>query len=262
MTPRFVAASLLALVVVVAGCGSARTTTLAAKGPDRLQPLATRCGEQVKEKVKTGWFRAADGSPLDGAALGSGKAGVVLAHQYPNSLCGWVPYARVLSRAGFRVLLIDHRGFGSSPSPAGQAKQGDYASDLVGAADELKREGASKVFLMGASFGGITSMVAGSELGSRIAGVVSVSGETSLGTSNLDALSAVPKLRAPFLIVGSREDDLLPVPDARKLLQRAGSKHKRLVLFPSSYHGWDILMQAPYRAQASADVIEFLKRYA
>lgn len=54
---------------------------------------------------------------------------------------------------------------------------------------------------MGASFGGVTSMLAGSRLGSKIAGVVSVSGETELGNqyggpqSELDAVAAVPKLR-------------------------------------------------------------------
>jgi pimeloyl-ACP methyl ester carboxylesterase len=61
---------------------------------------------------------------LDGAALGSGKTGVVLAHESPADLCGWVPYARVLSHAGFRVLLFDHRGSGLSQSPTDTANVG------------------------------------------------------------------------------------------------------------------------------------------
>jgi pimeloyl-ACP methyl ester carboxylesterase len=152
------AAALFAVVLVVgaAGCGGGRRV-LDARG-HKLPTLAERCGTRVEAKV--GWFRASDGVLLDGAALGDGKTGVVLAHESPSDLCGWVPYARVLSRAGFRVLLIDHRGSGLSQSPADTAKLGRYSNDLEGAVEELKGEGAHTVFLMGASFGGVTSMVA------------------------------------------------------------------------------------------------------
>jgi pimeloyl-ACP methyl ester carboxylesterase len=256
MPPR-TACGLALLVAVAAGCGGGSRPALDAKGP-ALQPLGDRCATQVAAKV--GWFRATDGVRLDGAELGTGKTGVVLAHESPADLCGWVPYARVLSRAGFRVLLVDHRGFGESQSPTG-AKAGHYSSDLAGAVEELKREGAHSVFLMGASFGGVTSMVAGSRLGSKIAGVISVSGEPRLGPGDLDALSAVPKLRGPFLILASRQDGFLLPADARRLERRAGSQHKRLVLFPGGDHGWDLFSVSPDRARASRTVIDFLRRY-
>jgi hypothetical protein len=80
------AAAAAALVVVVAvGCGSGGSS-LDAKGR-ALPSLASRCGVDVDAKV--GWFRASDGVLLDGATLGSGPTGVVLAHEYPNDLCGW-----------------------------------------------------------------------------------------------------------------------------------------------------------------------------
>ena len=177
-----------------------------------------------------------------------------------------MPYAKVLSAAGFRVLAFDHRHFGLSQSPIAADKCGRFSKDLAGAVTELVHEGARKVFLMGASFGGITSMVAGSRLGSKVAGVISVSGEEQLANrcgpaAELDALDAVPRLRAPFLILGSREDGFLPPSDAQALLRRAGSPHKRLVLFPGGDYGWDILENAPYRARANAVVQDFLRRY-
>jgi pimeloyl-ACP methyl ester carboxylesterase len=109
-------------------------------------------------------------------------------------------------------------------------------------------------------------MVAGSRLGSKVAGVISVSGEKQLAnrcgpSDELDAFDAVPRMRAPFLILGSREDGYLPPSDARALLRRAGSAHKRLVLFPGGDHGWDILDIANYRTRANAVVQAFLKRY-
>jgi pimeloyl-ACP methyl ester carboxylesterase len=253
------AAAVFAIVLIAAaGCGGGRQT-LDAKGR-KLPTLAERCGTPLDAKV--GWFHASDGVLLDGAALGAGKTGVVLAHESPADLCGWIPYARMLSHAGFRVLLFDHRGFGLSQSPTETVKAGRYSRDLEAAVEELKREGAHTVFLMGASFGGVTSMVAGSRLGSKIAGVVSVSGETRLGPSDLDALSAVPKLRVPFLILGSRQDGFLLPTDARELERLAGSPHKRLVLFPGGDHGWDLFYRSPDRARASRIAIGFLRRYA
>src|SRR5262249_12410603 len=214
---------------------------------------------------KVGWSPAGAGGVLAGAALGEGKTGVVRAHESPADLCGWVPYARVLSRAGFRVLLFDHRHFGLSDSPTAAAKSGHYTRDTAGAVTELKREGARKVFLMGASFGGITRMVAGSRLGSKVAGVISVSGEADLGNTEgpndeLDAMAAVPKLRVPFLDLNSRQDGIALASDARELVRRAGSAHKRFVLFPGGDHGWDLLRIAPYRARASRIVIDFLRQ--
>ena len=71
----------------------------------------------------------------------------------------------------------------------------------------------------------------------------------------------MPRLRAPFLILGSREDGYLPPSDARALERRAASTHKRLVFFPGAYHGCDILDIAPYRARANRIVLGFLHRY-
>jgi hypothetical protein len=107
------AAGCLLLALITAGCGSAHRT-LDARGR-KLPSLGSRCGGHVSATV--GWFRASDGVQLDGAALGSGKTGVVLAHESPANLCGWVPFAQTLSRNGFRVLLFDHRNFGMSAAP-------------------------------------------------------------------------------------------------------------------------------------------------
>jgi pimeloyl-ACP methyl ester carboxylesterase len=126
---RRAAAAAALLVLVAAGCGSSESS-LDAKGKP-LPSIASRCGVHVDAKV--GWFRASDGVLLDGATLGGGPTGVVLAHEYPNDLCGWARYAGVLSRAGFRVLLIDHRHYGLSASPTDPSEAGRYSRDLAGA---------------------------------------------------------------------------------------------------------------------------------
>src|SRR2546428_10529610 len=77
-----------------------------------------RCGALTRG-AKAVWFRAADGTVLDGAAVGTGRSGVVLAHEYPADLCGWWPFATHLARHGFRVLAFDFRCFGLSTCPRG-----------------------------------------------------------------------------------------------------------------------------------------------
>jgi alpha-beta hydrolase superfamily lysophospholipase len=92
--------------------------------------------------------------------------------------------------------------------------------------------------------------------------VVSLSGETALPSRKLNALAAVPNLRAPLLIVGSRHDPYLPVDEALQLLRRAGSKDKRTALYPGGFHGWNIVEDAPYAAKARALILGWIRARA
>ena len=60
----------------------------------------------------------ATASMLSARVVGSGPVGAVLIHEYPRDFCGWLPYARYLSRHGVRALLFDLRCFGRSRVPA------------------------------------------------------------------------------------------------------------------------------------------------
>src|SRR5437763_443487 len=122
MRVRTVAAGLCA-ALLAAGCGSTGAPSGGGAGASPPSPAATtitpaalaqpseRCGFPDR-KARTLWFEAPDGVRLDGAIVGSGPSGVVLAHQYPASLCGWWPFASYLASKGFRVLLFDFRCFG------------------------------------------------------------------------------------------------------------------------------------------------------
>jgi alpha-beta hydrolase superfamily lysophospholipase len=246
------------VLVSVPGVVFGISGALAAGTGAPLPPLRDHCGSDPSGgKAQVFRFPAADGTSLDGALLGSSGPGVVLAHESPADLCGWLPYAAVLERAGFRVLLFDFRGYGLSE----RGRTGDYVADVRGAARELRRRGATKVFLVGASFGGAAVLTAGAEM-SDVAGIVSLSGETDLPGSDLHALRAAPRLRAPLLVMTSTTDRYLSVRQAKALVRAAGSKQKRVVVYPGSFHGWDLLYVAPYKAKASATLIGFLRAQA
>lgn len=239
---------------VLAALAALTAFTSAAPPPSLLR----ECGPTDGVRAQTFWLRASDGERLYGMETGSGRAGLVLAHESPASLCGWLPYISTLSRAGLRVLAFDFRGYGASqlPKPAHALA---YGRDLDAAISRIRADGARKVVVMGASFGGAAALNYGPEL--RVDGIVSLSGEVQLPAPHFNGLAAAPHLRAPLLVVGTRDDAYLPVADARKLLRRVGSRDKRLVLFPGGWHGWDIVEQAPYRVQARATLLAWIRAH-
>ena len=95
----------------------------------------------------------------DGAELAVTLAGptseplVVLAHGFTNGREVWAPVAHLLTRAGARVALYDHRGHGSSSSGSGGhtiERLGDDLAELLVALD------ARDAVLVGHSMGGMT----------------------------------------------------------------------------------------------------------
>jgi alpha/beta hydrolase fold len=210
---------LVAVLIALAGCGSHHDARRQAT------PTATAgtraCGDP-EERTHAIRFRTGDGVSLAGAVVGSGPVGAVLIHEYPLDHCGWWPYARYLSRHGVRVLMFDLRCFGHSACPAGRGRP---VADVAAAMAELRRRGAQRVALVGASMGGAISVVAAAQL--HPAAVVDLSGESD--TSGLtpgisaNAVAAAPGVTAPALFAVARGDRYVTPSDMRTLAQRARS---------------------------------------
>jgi alpha-beta hydrolase superfamily lysophospholipase len=255
------AGCLLALLAVAgcAACGGGSKQNVPEKPPPS---LASRCGAAGRNvDAKLVWFRASDGTLLDGAAIGDGDVGVVLAHESPSDLCPWLRYAKTLAARGFLAFVFDLRGMGVSE---GAKRFADYKRldwDVEAAAAEVRRLGAKKVFLVGASAGGAAVLVAGALISPEPAGIVSLSGETSLPPS-LDALKNARNLKAPLLLVVARQDLYVNVLDYQALKRAAGSRDKRLAVYNGAWHGWDLLYKAPYRSKVNALVLGFLNEYS
>jgi alpha-beta hydrolase superfamily lysophospholipase len=244
-----------AVLALTAGVCSAA----AVAGAPAPRTLAQKCGNTSGIAAKPFWLETADAVRLYGIEVGTGSVGVVLAHESPADLCGWLPYVATLTRAGLRVLAFDFRGFGDSQRPASTRKYLAYGRDLRAAVARLRADGARTVFLIGASFGGAAALTYAPEL--PLAGVISLSGEAQIQGAGLDAVAAVPRLQAPLLIVGSRNDPYLPVPDALRLLRRAGSRDKRTAFYPGAFHGWQLVEDAPYAGKARTLVLGWIRAH-
>jgi alpha-beta hydrolase superfamily lysophospholipase len=194
-------------------------------------------------------FRAADGTKLVGHMFGAGKTAVILGHQANGSLCEWVSYARRLARLGYTAFAIDFRGHGLSQARTGAAGN-RLASDLDAAAKLVRKRGKQKVFFVGASMGGIASLVAGANVKPAVDGVVSVSAPARF--MGMNATASAARLRVPVLYLAAEGDDNAGYDfseDAREMYAATAAADKRLQVLPGAQHGVALVAgSAPARA--------------
>jgi pimeloyl-ACP methyl ester carboxylesterase len=189
-------------------------------------------------------FPSAIGEQVYGAVFGTGPVGVVLAHQYMSDLCEWVPEARRLRDHGRRVLAFD---FGR-----------DLVNEVIGAAAELRREGSSKIVLVGASMGGTASLVAATTVTPQVDAVASLSGPSNY--QQWSAMEAVKQLTIPVLFMDARDGKYFPE-DAKAMYAACPSGHKQLVLLPGTDHGAE-LVNYSVADQARAVLEKFISDFA
>ena len=243
---RRVAAAALVAVFALPGGGvasPARGSALEARKPLR---FTHTCVTRVERK-RVVRFAAADGTRLIGVTFGAGARGVVLAHQgggAPEGLCAWVPYARRLAAAGFRILAFDHRRYGDSESPRRERNVTRVDLDALAAVREFRRRGVTSVLLAGASLGGSAVVAAGAAARPSVQGVVSLSAPRLFGRVN--TLAAARRLTMPVLYVAAVDDEPFAT-DAQTLFAATASADKRVEIFPGSDHGAPMLRDPAVR---------------
>ena len=232
--------------------GSSAAT--AAAGQAAAPALVEACPSTSGVRARPMWFKASDGVRLYGIEAGTGRTAVVLAHEGGADLCGWLPYARTLQAAGLRVFAFDFRGYGLSERPP----SADLAlgRDLAGAVARVRADGADKVFLMGASMGG--AAVVQNSAGIDVAGRISLSGTRLWSGYGVNDPASVRRVRAPFLYVGTRDDWRAPRHEALSVFGMIGSADKKIILYPGSDHGWDLVEQPPDGARTRALILKWL----
>jgi alpha-beta hydrolase superfamily lysophospholipase len=255
-----------AVAAAVAGCGGGangeRTTSTqqsATTSDQRPPSLKSACGTTEGLSATPLWLRTADGVRLYAVQAGTGSTVIVLAHEGRDDLCGsWLPYAARLVRSGFRTLMFDFRGNGQSQS-VGDPKALRLDRDLQAAVTRAWDGGTRRVFLIGASLGGAAAVQNGASL--HVSGIVSLSGTRIWPGFGINHYSSLPRLRAPFLYLGTTDDSAAPEKEARGIYARVGSKDKRIVLYRGSLHGTAFVDYAPFAPQARALILRWLRRH-
>lgn len=205
--------------------------------PSPLPEVGATCLES-SDRARRVIIPTSAGAKLTAALLGQGRHGVVLVHQSDGDVCQWLPYARELVRDGYFVLDLDLTTSGSvqyegvqQPNPLGLS--------VSAAAGYLRKQGAGKVVLVGASMGGTASLAAAAITRPRVDAVVSLSAPAEY--AGIDARTAAGLLRVPVLY-GAAADDSDFADDSR-LLHAATKSQKSLHIVPGFMHGVALVAQ-------------------
>jgi len=217
--------------------------------------LKQACGSTSGLAAQSAWLTTSDGVRLYAVMAGRGSTVVVMAHEGGSTLCGALPYAATLVRAGLRVLAFDFRDYGLSGRSGKRALL--LGNDLAAASAHARAIGAKHVFLMGASMGGAAVVQNTASL--DVAGRISLSGTRLWEGYGINAPASLPRIRAPFLYLGCRADSRAPLAEARGIFQRVGARDKRSVFYAGSFHGWNLVDGAPFAARARGLVLAWIR---
>jgi hypothetical protein len=203
--------------------------------------LATDDGERLHA-----WWVAASGSP---------RGHILFCHGNAGNIASRGAYARILSAAGFDVLLFDYRGYGrSSGRPT---ETGTYRDARAALARLRDRSGVrpERTLYLGESLGAAVALELALE--APPAGVILQSAFTSVRDMAREVLPLVPRtvvpdaypslrliprLASPLLVLHGEHDDIVPVAHGRALFAAARSP-KRLEVLARAGHN-DLLTLA------------------
>jgi pimeloyl-ACP methyl ester carboxylesterase len=224
-------------------------------------------------------FAADDGQTLRGRAWSDGRIGVVLAHGFSERTGqdDWNAFAEHLAGLGYGVLTFDFRGFcdrdGCSEGPM---RLGENWRDAAAAVEYLRSRGSERIFLVGASMGGIAAFRAADEAELDLAGVVSLAtpqypsiyyeGEPAENDVTPERLQ---RIAAPKLFIAGAKDVQSPAfaplrpgvesvrfaEDARAMFE-ASPEPRQLEIVDSGAHSSELVI----RAHGDDDVVQHTRQ--
>ena len=179
----------------------------------------------LQEQAASGVHVVGTAGQVDALVLGArGTTGIVFANMSDNDPCGWLPTATGYAAQGYRTAVFVY-----------SSRQGADA-DVLDVAAELRRRGATRIALVGASKGG-TSVISAAARAQAVA-VVELSAPQAY--EGLDAVAAVKSLTVPTLfVVGDGDTEFVAGTDALHSASPATVKPLRHVT--SGAHGTGLL---------------------
>jgi len=196
------------------------------------------------------------------------KGAIVLSHGNAGSIEQRIDKARAFVDLGWSVLLYDYRGYGASSGEP--TEEGTYL-DAEAAYDELARRGfdSRRIVSYGESLGGAVAI----ELATRrsVGAVVVEDTFTSLADMaakvypwlpvrwlariRYASIDKVARIRAPFLVLHSPTDELVPFEHGRRLFD-AAAEPKEFLATAGGHNAGGFLQRADWRRAVG----EFLDR--
>ncbi len=194
-------------------------------------------------------FETEDGERLHGwwlPAKARRRGHVLLCHGNGGDIGDRTTHARLLTTAGFDVLLFDYRGYGRSTGKP--SEEGTHRDARAAHAALLQRAEDDRVFYLGESLGGAVALALALE--QPPAGLILQSAFTSvrdmarlhypyiprgLVPDAYPSIALVRNLRAPLLVLHGERDEIVPASHGEALFEAAPAP-KRIHVFPRAGH--------------------------
>jgi len=125
-------------------------------------------------------------------------------------------------------------------------------------AEQLRILGVQRVFLIGASKGAKSAVIAATEIKPPVTGIVSLSAERML--LRTDVLPYAQRLTVPVLFVTATSDEYGAADDTQALYGAAASQDKQLMTVPGSDHG-TALVRSSTHTDVVARILGFLSEH-
>src|SRR4051812_17033413 len=232
---------LVAIIAVAtataAACGAGHNagSPVSGAGPATTPPRPHASGPAPLGDCRSagrGWTHLATSGQYQPSAarLGGGRLGIVFANDSVNDTCVWMPDARALATRGYAVAVFETAG-----------NYGYEAPQVREVAAALRRAGARRIALIGASVGARAVLQVAAQHPRGLAGVVALSAERKIIPAYpRDLLPIAGRIRVPGLSVGSRGDPLTAGGQGTRAWHRTIPRD-RLLLLAGSDHGVELL---------------------
>ena len=213
------AATALLLALTLVGCGKD-------PAPAPVVPIDSCVTEDEQRENGVSVPVPGSSETVDGLIYGSGTTAVIFANQVNWTLCGWEPYPKYFSTKGYLTATFNYSYTSESDE------------DVLAFVDEVRRRGATTVFLLGASKGGTAVLSAGAKADPPVDGVISLSGPASY--ERISATAVMAGYPVPVLFMAARDDRPF-AGDAQTLYDACTQTDKDLLIQYGSSHGRDLL---------------------
>jgi pimeloyl-ACP methyl ester carboxylesterase len=196
-------------------------------------------------------FATADGATIHADVYGESERAVVLAHGGRFNKESWAGQAKALQAAGFRVLALDFRGYGSSKGPGmADVLSAPLHLDVAAAVRYLRSTGAKTVFAVGGSMGGAAAAEATAAEPGSIERLVLLGSEGGRSPESL---------RIPKLFIVTRDDTSGSgprLPGIQAHFDRA-PEPKRMLILEGSAHA-QFMFETPDAGRVMQEILTFL----
>jgi DNA-binding beta-propeller fold protein YncE/dienelactone hydrolase len=207
--------------------------------------------------VPTLTFTTADGVNLSGTVYGVGTTAVIFSTMGEHHQDTWANMAQIVADQGYLAFTYDFRFW--QPDGTIDDDLRDYADDdLQAAIATMREQGAEQIVLVGASLGGMASLVLADEVAPTAVVILAAPLNESFFPTLHTTAADVQAITAPILFIGSEDEDFAP--DLQQMFELA-NEPKELELYPGSAHGTELFDTANGTA-VTERILNFIQTYA